>query len=113
MRPSLNSFSSRDCSISSEPRTDDEDVYGEYTTRRTDEDAAEIEKTEQKREFGDDLYISQYVFADKGIKIESNGKIPSKLKEAGIINKNFSERMQRMIGFRNRAIHNYPSLEEK
>jgi len=40
-------------------------------------------------------------------------EIPSKLLEAGIIDKNFSEKMQKMVGFRNRAIHNYPSLDEK
>ena len=59
------------------------------------------------------LDISQYILADKGIKVESYGKIPSKLLEAGIIDKNFPEKMQKMIGFRNRAIHNYPSLEEQ
>lgn len=59
------------------------------------------------------LDISQYVLADKGIKTDSYGKIPAKLEEAGIINKNFSEKMQKMVGFRNRAIHNYPSLDEE
>ncbi len=59
------------------------------------------------------LDISQYILADKGIKIESYGKIPEKLFEANIIDKNFSEKMQKMVGFRNRAIHNYPSLDEK
>lgn len=59
------------------------------------------------------LDISQYILADKGIKIESYGKIPEKLYMAEIINKNFLEKMQKMIGFRNRAIHNYPSLDEE
>ncbi|MBU4299052.1 DUF86 domain-containing protein [Patescibacteria group bacterium] len=59
------------------------------------------------------LDISQYILADKGIKVESYGKIPEKLFEAKIIDKDFLEKMQKMIGFRNRAIHNYPSLDEK
>ncbi len=59
------------------------------------------------------LDIGQYILADKGIKVESYGKIPVKLFEAKIINKEFSEKIQKMIGFRNRAIHNYPSLDEK
>ena len=59
------------------------------------------------------LDISQYILASKGIKIESYGKIPEKLFEIKIINKKTLERMQKMIGFRNRAIHNYPSLDEK
>jgi len=59
------------------------------------------------------LDISQYILTDKEIKIESYGKIPVKLEEAGIIDKNFSEKIQKMVGFRNRAIHNYPSLDEK
>jgi len=59
------------------------------------------------------LDISQYILAEKGVKVESYGKMPAKLLEAGIINKNFSEKIQKMIGFRNRAIHNYPSLDER
>lgn len=59
------------------------------------------------------LDIGQYILADRGVKIESYGKIPLKLFESGIIDKEFSEKMQKMVGFRNRAIHNYPSLEEK
>ncbi len=59
------------------------------------------------------LDIGQYVLADKGIKAESYGKIPSKLEGVGLIDKNFSEKMEKMVGFRNRAIHNYPSLDEK
>lgn len=59
------------------------------------------------------LDISQYILAEKGVKIESYSKIPGKLLEAKIIDKNFSERMQKMVGFRNRAIHNYPSLDER
>lgn len=59
------------------------------------------------------LDISQYILAEKGIKAESYGKIPQKLFESKIINKEFSTKLQRMIGFRNRAIHNYPSLDEE
>jgi len=59
------------------------------------------------------LDISQYILGDKGIAVESYGKIPEELRKAGIIDKKFQEKMQKMIGFRNRAIHNYPSLEEK
>lgn len=59
------------------------------------------------------LDISQYILTDKGIKTESYGKIPEKLFEEEIINKEFSEKTQKMIGFRNRAIHNYPSLREE
>jgi len=59
------------------------------------------------------LDISQYLLAERGIKVESYGKVPKKLLEAGIIDKEFSEKMQKMIGFRNRAIHNYPSLDEE
>ena len=59
------------------------------------------------------LDISQYLLADRRIKIESYGKIPEKLFEAKIIDQDFSEKMQKMVGFRNRAIHNYPSLDEK
>lgn len=57
------------------------------------------------------LDISQYILTDKNIKAESYGQIPQKLLEAKIINKNFSEKLQKMIGFRNRIIHNYPSLD--
>ncbi|MBU4368380.1 hypothetical protein KJ575_01545 [Patescibacteria group bacterium] len=39
------------------------------------------------------LDISQYILADKGIKIESYGKIPEKLFEAEIIEKDFLEKM--------------------
>lgn len=59
------------------------------------------------------LDISQYILADKGIKVESYGKIPGELLEAKIIDKKFFDKFQKMIGFRNRAIHNYPSLDEK
>lgn len=59
------------------------------------------------------LDISQFILADKGIKIESYGKIPQKLFEAKMIDKNFSEKIKKMVGFRNRAIHNYPSLDEE
>ncbi|MFH1712755.1 MAG: DUF86 domain-containing protein [Candidatus Jacksonbacteria bacterium] len=59
------------------------------------------------------LDISQYILTDKNIKAESYGQIPQRLLEAKIINKNFSEKFQKMIGFRNRIIHNYPSLDIK
>ncbi|MFH1192155.1 MAG: DUF86 domain-containing protein [bacterium] len=58
------------------------------------------------------LDISQYILSSKGIKAESYGSIPEKLLEAKVINKVFSTKMRDMIGFRNRAIHNYPSLDE-
>lgn len=59
------------------------------------------------------LDISQYVLTDKNIKAESYDQIPQKLLEANIINKNFAEKFKKMIGFRNRIIHNYPSLNIK
>ena len=59
------------------------------------------------------LDISQYILANKGIKIESYGKIPEKLEKLGLIDRGFLKKMQKMVGFRNRAIHNYPSLDEK
>ncbi len=59
------------------------------------------------------LDISQYILSEKGIKPESYGSIPEKLFEAKIISKEFSLKMRYMVGFRNRAIHNYPSLDEK
>ncbi len=59
------------------------------------------------------LDISQFILAEKGIKIESYNKIPEKLFENKIIDKNFKNKMIQIIGFRNRAIHNYPSLDEK
>ncbi len=59
------------------------------------------------------LDISQYLLSDQDIKIDSYGSVPGKLEEAGIIDKNFSKKMRIMIGFRNRAIHNYPSLDKK
>jgi hypothetical protein len=39
--------------ISSEARTDDEAVYGQYPARRTDEAAAEIREISQKGGFSD------------------------------------------------------------
>lgn len=57
--------------------------------------------------------IGQYILSEKGQKAESYGQIPEKLLQAKIINQNFSEKLTQMIGFRNRAIHNYPSLDEK
>ena len=59
------------------------------------------------------LDISQYILTEKGIKIESYSQIPIKLAEEKIIDKKFKEKMIQMLGFRNRAIHNYPSLDEK
>lgn len=59
------------------------------------------------------LDISQYILAEKGMRVESYGKIPEKLFQSKIINKEFSTRLQKMVGFRNRAIHNYPSLDEE
>lgn len=59
------------------------------------------------------LDISQYILSDKGIKIESYSKTPEKLLKAKIITREFTEKFQKMIGFRNRAIHNYPSLESE
>ncbi|MBI4653260.1 DUF86 domain-containing protein [Candidatus Kuenenbacteria bacterium] len=59
------------------------------------------------------LDIAQYILAEKGVKSESYGQIPFKLFEEKIINQKFKEEMQKMIGFRNCAIHNYPSLEEE
>lgn len=57
------------------------------------------------------LDISQYLLSAKSIKAESYSQIPEKLKEAKIINEKFAEKLQKMLGFRNRAIHNYPSLD--
>ncbi|MFH1564569.1 MAG: DUF86 domain-containing protein [bacterium] len=59
------------------------------------------------------LDISQYILSSKGIKAESYGSIPERLLKAKIINKEFSEKLRDMVGFRNRAIHNYPSLNEE
>lgn len=59
------------------------------------------------------LDISQYILSSKGIKSESYGSIPGKLVEAKILNREFSKKLRNMVGFRNRAIHNYPSLDEK
>lgn len=59
------------------------------------------------------LDISQYILAEKGIKVESYGKIPAGLTAAKIIKQQFADKLIKMIGFRNRAIHNYPSLDEK
>ncbi len=59
------------------------------------------------------LDIGQYILADKGIKVESYGKIPNQLLAIKIIDEKFAEKMQKMIGFRNRAIHNYPSLDSE
>lgn len=57
--------------------------------------------------------IGQYILSEKGLKVESYGQIPEKLLQAKIINRDFSTKLTQMIGFRNRAIHNYPSLDEK
>ncbi|MDO9399569.1 MAG: DUF86 domain-containing protein [bacterium] len=58
------------------------------------------------------LDIAQYILAEKGVKSESYGQIPTRLLENKIINQKFKDELQKMIGFRNRAIHNYPSLDE-
>lgn len=55
--------------------------------------------------------ISQFILADKGKKAESYGSLPDKMLEAGVIDENFAGNFRKMIGFRNRAIHNYPSLD--
>jgi|GEM_PF-6226383 len=47
------SLSSRNAVISCEARKDDEGVYGEYTSRRTDEAAAEITTLQQNTDFLD------------------------------------------------------------
>ena len=57
------------------------------------------------------LDISQYLLANKGIKIESYGEVPQALLKAGIIKAERSNNLRQMIGFRNRLIHNYPSLD--
>src|SRR3989339_486307 len=54
------------------------------------------------------LDISQYLLANKGIKIESYGEVPQALLKAGIIKAEMSNNLRQMIGFRNRLIHNYP-----
>ncbi len=58
------------------------------------------------------LDIAQYILAEKGVKSESYGQVPAKLFENKIINQKFKDELRKMIGFRNRAIHNYPSLDE-
>ncbi|MBA3047683.1 DUF86 domain-containing protein [Patescibacteria group bacterium] len=59
------------------------------------------------------LDIGQYILAERDIRAEGYGDIPGKMQEAKIISKNFAEKFKIMIGFRNRAIHNYPSLDIK
>ena len=59
------------------------------------------------------LDISQFILSEKKVKIESYNKIPENLYQKKIINKEFRDEMIQMIGFRNRAIHNYPSLDEE
>ncbi len=53
------------------------------------------------------LDISQYILASKDIKTESYGSIPDKLEEAKVINVEMRKALGNMLGFRNRAIHNY------
>ncbi len=55
--------------------------------------------------------IAQYIAASHGKKAESYGNLPDKMLELGIIDSDFAKRFRKMIGFRNRAIHNYPSLD--
>lgn len=57
--------------------------------------------------------IAQFILASKGKKAESYGSLPEKMLELGIIDENFSDKFRKMIGFRNRAIHNYPSLDSE
>lgn len=59
------------------------------------------------------LDIAQYVLADKGIKTESYNQIPNQLFEAKIIDEKFKDKLRKILGFRNRTIHNYPSLDVK
>lgn len=55
--------------------------------------------------------IAQFILASKGKKAESYGSLPDKMLELGIIDNDFADKFHKMIGFRNRAIHNYPSLD--
>lgn len=55
--------------------------------------------------------IAQFVLASRGKKAESYGSLPDKMLELKIINEDFANQFRKMIGFRNRAIHNYPSLD--
>lgn len=55
--------------------------------------------------------IAQYIIASRGKKAESYGNLPDKMLELGIIDSDFAKKFRKMIGFRNRAIHNYPSLD--
>lgn len=59
------------------------------------------------------LDIGQYILASKNIKIESYREIPEKLYSEKIISRKFADKLIQMSGFRNRAIHNYPSLDIK
>jgi len=55
--------------------------------------------------------IAQFILAEHGKKAESYGSLPDKMLELGIIDEDFAAKFRKMIGFRNRAIHNYPSLD--
>ncbi len=55
LRSSRNSLFYCNCVFSSEARTDDESVYGQYTPRRTDATAAENTQLRYETEFWDDL----------------------------------------------------------
>jgi len=55
--------------------------------------------------------ISQFVLASRGKKAESYGILPDKMFELKIIKEEVRDKFRKMIGFRNRAIHNYPSLD--
>jgi len=55
--------------------------------------------------------IAQFILAGKGKKAESYGSLPDKLFEVKMVDKEFADQFRKMIGFRNRAIHNYPSLD--
>ena len=55
--------------------------------------------------------IAQFILASRGKKAESYGSLPEKMLELKIIDEKFAGKFRKMIGFRNRAIHNYPSLD--
>jgi uncharacterized protein YutE (UPF0331/DUF86 family) len=57
--------------------------------------------------------ISQFILASHGKKAESYGSLPDKMLEIKAVNKEFADKFRKMIGFRNRAIHNYPSLDSQ
>lgn len=58
------------------------------------------------------LDIGQYILASKNIKSESYAQIIPKMAEHKILPKKFADKIAKMVNFRNRAIHNYPALDE-